>query len=161
MPRAFAARDHFWKPFIHTCAPQRRSNTRQVEEADIRTYEYAPSGMIILNFTLQFLPPADRDALLKRLYDTLEPGGVLILSEKTVYADERDNAWRVERYHDFKRANGYSDMEISQKRTALENVLIPDTLDALHAEFRQIAPLAFPILMTDPKRSIALEHELL
>ncbi len=57
---------------------------------------------------------------------------MLILSEKTVDADERDNAWRVERYHDFKRANGYSDMEISQKRTALENVLIPDTLDALH-----------------------------
>merc|ERR1712138_186619 len=82
----------------------------QVEEADIRTYEYAPSGMIILNFTLQFLPPADRDALLKRLFDALEPGGVLILSEKTIDADERDNAWRVERYHDFKRANGYSDM---------------------------------------------------
>ena len=117
----------------------------QVEEADIRTYEYAPSGMIILNFTLQFLPPADRDALLKRLYNTLEPGGVLILSEKTIDADERDNAWRVERYHDFKRANGYSDMEISQKRTALENVLIPDTLDALH---ERLSLAGFPRSMT-------------
>ncbi len=117
----------------------------QVEEADIRTYEYAPSGMIILNFTLQFLPPADRDALLERLYDALEPGGVLILSEKTVDADERDNAWRVERYHDFKRANGYSDMEISQKRTALENVLIPDTLDALH---ERLSLAGFPRSMT-------------
>ncbi len=108
-----------------------------VEEADIRTLEYAPSGMIILNFTLQFLPPADRDALLKQLFDALEPGGVLVLSEKTVDVDERDNAWRVERYHDFKRANGYSDMEISQKRTALENVLVPDTLDALHQRLQQ------------------------
>ncbi|MCW4148422.1 carboxy-S-adenosyl-L-methionine synthase CmoA [Halomonas sp. 18H] len=117
----------------------------QVEEADIRTLEYAPSGMIILNFTLQFLPPDDRDALLKRLFDALEPGGVLILSEKTVDADERDNAWRVERYHDFKRANGYSDLEISQKRTALENVLVPDTLEVLHDRLKQAG---FPRSMT-------------
>ncbi|EHJ91240.1 carboxy-S-adenosyl-L-methionine synthase CmoA [Vreelandella boliviensis] len=117
----------------------------QVEEADIRTMEYAPSGMIILNFTLQFLPAADRDALLTLLYAALEPGGVLILSEKTVDADERDNAWRVERYHDFKRANGYSDLEISQKRTALENVLVPDTLDALHGRLKQAG---FPRSMT-------------
>jgi tRNA (cmo5U34)-methyltransferase len=109
----------------------------QVEEADIRSLDYAPSGMIILNFTLQFLPPEDRDALLAKLYHALEPGGVLVLSEKTVDLDERDNAWRVERYHDFKRANGYSDLEISQKRTALENVLVPDTLEAHHARLKK------------------------
>ena len=105
----------------------------EVIEGDIRTLEYQPSGMMILNFTLQFLPPEEREALLARLYTALEPGGVLILSEKIVDLDERDNAWRVERYHDFKRANGYSEMEISQKRNALENVLIPDTLEAHHA----------------------------
>ncbi|CAM4193218.1 carboxy-S-adenosyl-L-methionine synthase CmoA [Vreelandella rituensis] len=108
----------------------------QVVESDIRRFDYQPCGMLILNFTLQFLPPQDRDALLARLYDCLEPGGVLLLSEKIIDADERDNAWRVERYHDFKRANGYSDMEISQKRTALENVLVPDTLDAHHARLK-------------------------
>ncbi|UYF98641.1 carboxy-S-adenosyl-L-methionine synthase CmoA [Halomonas sp. GD1P12] len=116
-----------------------------VLEADIRTLEYTGSGMIILNFTLQFLPPNDRDALLARLYAALEPGGVLILSEKTVDPDERDNAWRVERYHDFKRANGYSDLEISQKRTALENVLIPDSLDGLH---QRLSGAGFPRAMT-------------
>ena len=121
------------KTFLDEC-PQ---HTLQVLEADIRQLDYQPSGMVILNFTLQFLPPDDRDALLKRLYEALEPGGVLILSEKTLDADERDNAWRVERYHDFKRANGYSDMEISQKRTALENVLVPDTLDTLHSRLKQ------------------------
>lgn len=109
----------------------------QVEEADIRELVYAPSGMIILNFTLQFLPPKDRDTLLATLYHSLEPGGVLVLSEKTVDLDERDNAWRVERYHDFKRANGYSDLEISQKRTALENVLVPDTLEAHHERLKK------------------------
>lgn len=105
----------------------------EVIEGDIRTLDYQPSGMVILNFTLQFLPPEERETLLRRLYAALEPGGVLVLSEKVVDLDERDNAWRVERYHDFKRANGYSELEISQKRTALENVLVPDTLEAHHA----------------------------
>ncbi|WIX31530.1 carboxy-S-adenosyl-L-methionine synthase CmoA [Salinicola sp. JS01] len=97
-------------------------------ESDIRKLDYRPSGMIVLNFTLQFLPPADRDAVIARLFAALDPGGILVLSEKIVAPDEQENAWLVERYHDFKRANGYSDMEISQKRTALENVLVPDTL---------------------------------
>ncbi|MAX33590.1 MAG: carboxy-S-adenosyl-L-methionine synthase CmoA [Halomonadaceae bacterium] len=102
----------------------------EVIEGDIRALDYRSSGMIVLNFTLQFLPPADREAVIKALLDALEPGGVLVLSEKIVADDEQENAWLVERYHDFKRANGYSDMEISQKRTALENVLVPDTLAA-------------------------------
>lgn len=105
----------------------------QVMEGDIRTLDYEPAGMIVLNFTLQFLPPADREAVMGRLFAALEPGGVLVLSEKIRAEDEEENAWLVERYHDFKRANGYSDMEISQKRTALENVLVPDTLAEHHA----------------------------
>ncbi|MGM0536938.1 MAG: carboxy-S-adenosyl-L-methionine synthase CmoA [Pseudomonadota bacterium] len=104
----------------------------EVIEGDIRTLDYAPAGMIVLNFTLQFLAPGDRDAVIQRLFQVLEPGGVLVLSEKVKAADEQENAWLVERYHDFKRANGYSDMEISQKRTALENVLVPDTLESHH-----------------------------
>ncbi|MBW5801418.1 carboxy-S-adenosyl-L-methionine synthase CmoA [Halomonas elongata] len=103
-----------------------------VIEGDIRHQAYDASGMILLNFTLQFLDPTDRDAVVARLFEALEPGGVLILSEKIVADDEQDNAWLVERYHDFKRANGYSELEISQKRTALENVLVPDTLTAHH-----------------------------
>ncbi|KXS38666.1 carboxy-S-adenosyl-L-methionine synthase CmoA [Modicisalibacter tunisiensis] len=104
-----------------------------IEQGDIRAIDYRPASLIVLNFTLQFLDPADRDALLGRLYAALEPGGVLILSEKVVAEDEAENAWLVERYHDFKRANGYSDLEISQKRTALENVLRPDSLATHHA----------------------------
>nr|WP_298373768.1 carboxy-S-adenosyl-L-methionine synthase CmoA [uncultured Halomonas sp.] len=105
----------------------------EIMEGDIRHIYYQPAAMIVLNFTLQFLPPTDRDAVIGKLFEALEPGGVLVLSEKIVAADEQENAWLVERYHDFKRANGYSDMEISQKRTALENVLVPDTLEAHHA----------------------------
>lgn len=112
-------------------------HTMTVVEGDIRTLDYRPAGLILLNFTLQFLPPEDRDALMRRLHEALEPGGVLILSEKIRAADEQENAWLVERYHDFKRANGYSDLEISQKRTALENVLIPDSLEAHHARLAE------------------------
>jgi len=115
-----------------TLATECPDHTMEVIEGDIRRLEYAPAGMIVLNFTLQFLAQEDRDAVMARLYQALEPGGVLVLSEKIKAADEQENAWLVERYHDFKRANGYSEMEISQKRTALENVLVPDTLMGHH-----------------------------
>ena len=128
-----------------TLAAECPEHSIEVIEGDIRALDYCPSGLVILNFTLQFLPPEDREALLARLYAALEPGGVLVLSEKVVDPDERDNAWRVERYHDFKRANGYSELEISQKRTALENVLVPDTLEAHHA---RLARAGFPRSLT-------------
>jgi len=104
-----------------------------VSQADIRTLDYQPAGMIVVNFTLQFLPPEDRDAVIDKLFAALEPGGVLILSEKIISDDPIENAWLIERYHDFKRANGYSDLEISQKREALEDVMKPDSLDTHHA----------------------------
>lgn len=110
----------------------------EVIEGDIRHLDYRPSGMIVLNFTLQFLAPEDRNGVLEKLYQALEPGGVLILSEKIKAGDEQDNAWLVERYHDFKRANGYSDLEISQKRNALENVLVPDTLEQHHQRLARV-----------------------
>jgi tRNA (cmo5U34)-methyltransferase len=128
-----------------TLAAECPEHAIEIIEGDIRTLDYRPSGLIVLNFTLQFLPPEDRDAVIARLYDALEPGGVLVLSEKVVDPDEADNAWRVERYHDFKRANGYSELEISQKRTALENVLVPDSLDAHHA---RLARAGFPRSLT-------------
>ncbi|MFW6346906.1 MAG: carboxy-S-adenosyl-L-methionine synthase CmoA, partial [Halomonas sp.] len=120
-----------------TLATECPDHAMEVIEGDIRTLDYRPAGMVVLNFTLQFLPPEDRDTLMARLHESLEPGGVLVLSEKIVAEDEQENAWQVERYHDFKRANGYSDLEISQKRTALENVLVPDTLAAHQARLAQ------------------------
>lgn len=95
--------------------------------ADIRQLDYQPCDLILLNFTLQFLPPEDRQPLINRLFQALRPGGALILSEKIHFADPREAQLLYELHHDFKRANGYSDMEISQKRTALEDVLRTDT----------------------------------
>ena len=95
--------------------------------ADIQDIEISNASVVVLNFTLQFIPLADRDAFIKKIYTGLRPGGLLILSEKLMFTDNRQQALQTEMHHAFKKANGYSDMEISQKRTSLENVLIPET----------------------------------
>lgn len=106
--------------------------------ADVREVELLPCDMIVLNLTLQFLPPESRQAVLANCYAALAEGGILILTEKTHLLDEQDDAWQVERYYDFKRANGYSELEISGKRNALENVLITDTLPTHHARLAEV-----------------------
>ncbi|WP_423186964.1 carboxy-S-adenosyl-L-methionine synthase CmoA [Alishewanella sp. d11] len=106
--------------------------------ADIRQITIENAAVVVLNFTLQFLPPEDRDALISRIYQGLKPGGMLILSEKFKTEDSTTNELLIDLYHDFKRANGYSELEISQKRTALENVMRPDSL-ATHAKRLQQA----------------------
>lgn len=83
--------------------------------------------MVVLNLTLQFLPPKERLPMLKKIYTGLNPGGVLVLSEKVVFEDEAENECMLQLYQGFKKTMGYSDLEISQKRNALENVLIPDS----------------------------------
>lgn len=110
----------------------------EVITADIRDIELAACDMVILNLTLQFLPAADRVAVLEKIYAALSVGGILVLTEKTHAFDEQYDAWLVERYYDFKRANGYTEMEISGKRNALENVLITDTLDEHHARLSTV-----------------------
>lgn len=104
---------------------------------DVNHMEFEKCDMIVINLTLQFLNPADRLGLLQKCHHALENGGILILTEKTHLNDEQNDAWRVERYYDFKRANGYSELEISGKRNALENVLMTDTLDTHHERLRE------------------------
>ena len=94
---------------------------------DIRQTTLQPASMIILNLTLQFLDPGERLALLEKIYRALDSGGVLVLSEKIVFDDEFENTRMIELYQGYKKTMGYSDLEISQKRNALENVLIPDS----------------------------------
>ncbi len=102
----------------------------EVTEADIRDISIENASMVVLNFTLQFLSPDDRLSLLEKIYSGLRPGGVVILSEKYVFDDATANNLLIDLHHDFKRANGYSELEISQKRSAIENVLIPDSVTA-------------------------------
>ena len=102
----------------------------------------ANASVVVLNFTLQFIPVGERLALIERIYAGLKPGGILILSEKIAFAEPERQHFHVELHHDFKRANGYSDLEISQKRTALEKVLIPETL-ACHQQRLRAAGFHF------------------
>lgn len=97
---------------------------------DLQAVQIARASVVVLNFTLQFIAPAERTAILKQIYDGLLPGGVLILSEKVAFTDSPHQDLMIELHHNFKRTNGYSELEIAQKRTALENVLIPETLEA-------------------------------
>jgi tRNA (cmo5U34)-methyltransferase len=95
--------------------------------ADIRDVKIENASIVVLNFTLQFLPVEDRAKLLAKIYDGLLPNGALIISEKLAFDDARQHELQIDLHHEFKKAQGYSDLEISQKRTALENVLIPET----------------------------------
>ncbi len=94
----------------------------------IQDTELSQASVAVLNFTLQFIPEAERPALCQRIYNAMLPGGILILSEKIRFADAHLQELNTELHHSFKRANGYSEMEVAQKRSALENVLIPETL---------------------------------
>lgn len=100
--------------------------------ADIREVELESADVVVLNLTLQFLPPEDRLPLLRQIAKALRPGGALILTEKLRF-DEPEESLAQKRYENFKRAQGYSDLEISQKRTALEQVLVRDSLP-IHRE---------------------------
>ncbi len=95
---------------------------------DIQNITFAPCSLVTLNFTLQFLPLADRLPLLSKIQSALVPGGALVLSEKIRFADEHEQRAQQELHWMFKKANGYSDLEISQKRSAIERVLLPETL---------------------------------
>lgn len=97
-------------------------------QEDITKLDRPETGAFILNYTLQFIRPLQRQALVNRLYENLRPGGLLILSEKTICSDKRLNRSFIDIYHRFKRERGYSELEISRKREALENILVPFTI---------------------------------
>jgi tRNA (cmo5U34)-methyltransferase len=100
----------------------------EVIQSDILDVEIKDASMAVMNFTLQFLAPAMRDEMIQKIYDGMLDGGVLVLSEKIAYEDKDEDDFQIGMHHNFKKLYGYSDLEISQKRKSLENVLIPDTL---------------------------------
>ena len=105
----------------------------QCRHEDIRDCVIENASVVVLNFTLQFIPLEDRAALLRGIHDGMTPGGILILSEKIVLDDPRLNDLYIDMYHQFKQDMGYSELEISRKRTALEKVLLPESAAAHRA----------------------------
>lgn len=99
----------------------------ELELGDICEKPIDNASVVVINFTLQFIDPEERDALVAKIYQGLRPGGILIVSEKLHFEQPEVQA-AIEHMHlQFKRANGYSELEISQKRSSLENVLITDS----------------------------------
>lgn len=90
---------------------------------DIREIEINNASFAVLNFTLQFLEPSERYKVINNIFNGLVPGGALILSEKISFSDNNRQKLFDNLYYDFKRYNGYSELEISRKREALDNVL--------------------------------------
>jgi len=96
------------------------------------------ASVVVLNFVLQFIDQQKRKSLLNSICQGLRPGGILILSEKIAFTDADENRRQIALHEAFKRAHGYSELEVSRKRSALENVLIPETL-AMHHQRLGIA----------------------
>ncbi|EPZ51911.1 tRNA (cmo5U34)-methyltransferase [Bacteriovorax sp. BAL6_X] len=119
------------RPMLEKAGQKLRShglqeNVKLLEES-ITDVEIENAGMAIMNYTLQFLPVEERLDVLKNIYNGLNDNGCFILAEKIICQDEQIDNLLIDLYYDFKRRNGYSEMEIAQKREALENVLRPLT----------------------------------
>jgi tRNA (cmo5U34)-methyltransferase len=106
-------------------------------QADIADCVFEPASVMAMNFTLQFIDPTVRADLIGRIYEALTPGGVLVLAEKVVLDAPKAQAILTDLHHDFKRANGYSELEIASKRQAIDTVLIPETSDTHVKRLRQ------------------------
>ena len=97
---------------------------------DINDIYIENASIVALNLTLQFVEVEKRSILIQKIYDGLIPGGVLIISEK-IHFDNKENQKQLENLHlDFKRANGYSELEIANKRQSLENILVTESKQA-------------------------------
>jgi tRNA (cmo5U34)-methyltransferase len=109
----------------------------RLRRQDIRRTPITNASVVVLNFTLQFLTPAERKAVIRHIFDSFGPGAVLLVCEKITHQDQALAALQQELHFDFKRRNDYSELEISQKREALENVLVPETMEQHLQRLRQ------------------------
>ncbi len=100
-----------------------------LELADMLSYDYTKEDIIVANYTLQFIRPMQRVELVKKLYHALSDDGLFIFSEKVVFTDKKLDKDLIDIYYAYKKEQGYSEYEIAQKREALENVLIPFTIE--------------------------------
>ena len=103
-------------------------NLRAICE-DINQIKIQNASIVVLNLTLQFIDVSLRSGLIKKIYDGLNPGGILIISEKIHFDDQMTQNPITKLHMDFKKENGYSELEIANKRQAIENVLITETTE--------------------------------
>ncbi|MEX2489239.1 MAG: carboxy-S-adenosyl-L-methionine synthase CmoA [Pseudomonadales bacterium] len=107
--------------------------TVEILEQDAEETVFDNASIVAMNFTLQFIADDKRMPLLTRIADSMIDGGAFIMSEKISFDDDAEQSFMTDLHHEFKKYQGYSDLEIAQKRAALENVLVPNTAE-LHIE---------------------------
>lgn len=119
------------KPMLDLCAKKCLEHEVQnfkLHRTNLEEWVFPQNvGLCVMNYTLQFIPKNKRQGLLKNIYQSLDKGGVFLLAEKICTNNPVIEQLQTRLYYDFKKRRGYSDLEISQKREALENVLIPLT----------------------------------
>ena len=98
--------------------------------SDILELQFQACKLVSMNLTLQFLPLEKHPTLLSDIANNLAPGGALFLSEKVCFDDNERQQRLTDLHHQFKKHQGYSDLEIAQKRSAIENVLVPQSIEA-------------------------------
>jgi tRNA (cmo5U34)-methyltransferase len=120
-------------PMVERCKRHvqgfKSDNPIKIIHDHIQNIELTQASVVVMNFTLQFIAPEQRHTIVDRIYQGLRPGGVLILSEKIKHTSATGNELLIDLHHEFKRRNGYSELEISQKRSALEDVMKTDTYE--------------------------------
>ena len=117
------------KEMVEQCEKNLHSKVDNLQAIcdDINQVQIKSASIVVLNLTLQFIDVNLRSNLIKKIYDGLEPGGILIISEK-IHFDDAVTQNQITKLHmDFKKENGYSELEIANKRQAIENVLITET----------------------------------
>ena len=117
----------------------------EVIEGNIQDISIENASMVVLNFTLQFIDKAERQTLINSIAKGINTGGILVISEKISHGDPTIDEHLIDLHHDFKRANGYSELEVAQKRTALENVMRTDSIEQhierlTNAGFTHVSP---------------------
>lgn len=117
------------------------SNRIELRLADLNSslddVDLSNASVVTICWTLQFIRPLQRDRLIKKIYESMADGGVLITTEKILTNDSNMNRYFIEFYYDYKRRNGYSEVEINKKRESLENILIPYRVDENTELFRR------------------------
>lgn len=99
-------------------------------EQNLQDTKIKNAALVLMNFTLQFIPLQERDFVINTIFSGLAKGGALILSEKIKCNDQATQELMTDIHHQYKADQGYSELEIAKKRDAIENVLIPESLDA-------------------------------
>ena len=105
---------------------------------NIQSTEIRLASAVVMNYTLQFIPPAERESQLARIFDGLRPGAPFVYAEKVLLDDPQEQEWADGIHLSFKRANGYSELEVAQKRSSIEKVMIPDSVSQHLSRLRRV-----------------------